>query len=93
MDQLFTNHLNKDYPRISPRDGRNTSSHFVKTATLQGGGEDTIGRPALNFYSGLLQYEAVVNAKQGKFASGGVNHEFQGLLQIETRLTAKRGSF
>ena len=38
MDQLFTNHLNKDYPRISPRDGRNTSSHFVKIAILQGRG-------------------------------------------------------
>ena len=39
MDQLFANHLNKDYPRVSPRDGRNTSSHFVKIATLQGRGE------------------------------------------------------
>ena len=38
MDQLFANHLNKDYPRISPRDGRNTSSHFVKIAILQGRG-------------------------------------------------------
>ena len=38
MDRLFANHLNKDYPRISPRDGRNTSSHFVKIAILQGRG-------------------------------------------------------